>query len=345
MLLLIIAAGVSLLLLGVPELHTYALQRQAASASASQNQQTILDLMLKQTNRLTSAEQGTILKKQLRLELPNQVKGEDVTITNDYLNQMVEIIIPGTGQSYFYDYPLIGRSDHIVNITYDVEQAKGIVDITLDSVYELDVSVEGRYIYIDFVDPHQIYDSIIVVDAGHGGDDVGAAKQGIQEKDINLAIVQEIKALFDGDEENIGVYYTRLDDTEPTLESRVSLANMLEADLFLSVHNNSTASGRMSTINGTEVMYRVTDTSNLSKEFAQTCLDSLLWNLGSESKGLVPGDEIYIIRTSEVPVALVEVGFMTNQEELDLLNTEAYQQKSAQALYDAMKNMLEVLHE
>jgi N-acetylmuramoyl-L-alanine amidase len=120
---------------------------------------------------------------------------------------------------------------------------------------------------------------------------------------------------------------------------------MLEADLFLSVHNNSTASGRMSTINGTEVMYRVTDTSNLSKEFAQTCLDSLLWNLGSESKGLVPGDEIYIIRTSEVPVALVEVGFMTNQEELDLLNTEAYQQKSAQALYDAMKNMLEVLHE
>ena len=52
--------------------------------------------------------------------------------------------------------------------------------------------------------------------------------------------------------------------------------------------------------------------------------------------GLVEGDEIYIIRTSEVPVALIEVGFMTNQEELNLLNSTDYQKKAAEGVYDAV---------
>ena len=45
---------------------------------------------------------------------------------------------------------------------------------------------------------------------------------------------------------------------------------------------------------------------------------------------------IYIIRTSEVPVALIEVGFMTNQEELNLLNSTDYQKKAAEGVYDAV---------
>jgi N-acetylmuramoyl-L-alanine amidase len=58
--------------------------------------------------------------------------------------------------------------------------------------------------------------------------------------------------------------------------------------------------------------------------------------LESRNKGLVEGDEIYIIRTSEVPVALIEVGFMTNQEELNLLNSTDYQKKAAEGVYDAV---------
>ena len=58
--------------------------------------------------------------------------------------------------------------------------------------------------------------------------------------------------------------------------------------------------------------------------------------LESRDKGLVEGDEIYIIRNSEVPVALIEVGFMTNQEELNLLNSTDYQKKAAEGVYDAV---------
>ena len=141
----------------------------------------------------------------------------------------------------------------------------------------------------------------------------------------------------DNSDENIGVYYTRTDDSNPTFDQRVQLANKSQADLFISIHNNSTKSGRMSSTHGTQVMYSESDTKELgSKAFAQICLDHVTEALESRDKGLVEGDEIYIIRTSEVPVALIEVGFMTNQEELNLLNSTDYQKKAAEGVYDAV---------
>ena len=63
-------------------------------------------------------------------------------------------------------------------------------------------------------------------------------------------------------------------------------------------------------------------------------------SLGSKSKGTVVGDEVYIIRMSQAPVALVEVGFMTNSKELEKLQDNEYQKKTAGALYDAIVEYL-----
>ena len=151
--------------------------------------------------------------------------------------------------------------------------------------------------------------------------------------------VQNILELFDeAGDESVGVYYTRTDDSNPSLEQRVDMANKAGADLFISVHNNSTKSGRMSSINGTAVMYDEEKASeeNGSMQLAQICLEEMTAALGSTSKGIVKGHEIYIIRTAEMPVALIEVGFMTNQDELNRLNDEAYQKEAAQAIYNAI---------
>ena len=90
----------------------------------------------------------------------------------------------------------------------------------------------------------------------------------------------------------------------------------------------------MSGTKGTQVMY--SETSAESEAFAEICLEEVTSALGSRNKGLVEGNSIYIIRTSEVPVALIEVGFMTNQEELNLLNSTDYQKKAAESVYDAV---------
>ncbi len=333
-------------LINYPDLHVMAQQKELEIRAKFQEEYSILDLIREETEIVIAAEDTNQMQGQLRLELPIGTAFSDLTIEEKPISQTIEICIPGVDNDYFYDYPMVGLSDHIEDITFENEAGDGYIEIVLDNVYALDVVCEENYVYLSFVDPHEIYDYIVVVDAGHGGTDAGATKQGITEKEINLAIVEAFKKIADADEEaNIGIYYTRLDGTNPSLESRVALANMLDADLFLSVHNNSTSSGRMSSINGTSVMYHVEDDTGLSKRFAEICLDNLLDALSSNSKGVIAGDTIYIVRTAEMPVALVEIGFMTNQEELDKLNSEEYQELAAQALYDSVKQALEEFSE
>ena len=334
----------SCILIYVPNMHIIALRIQDSKLSGGRV--SVMDMLRASDLELRGEGEETresVLKgHQIRLALPENVTSASVSIEDIYVDKTIAISINGIGKDYFEKYPMRGESNNIIDITYDSENLVGVIEITLDKVLEAQMTSEGEYIYVDFVDPHQVYDKIVVVDAGHGGNVPGATKMGIYEKDINLDIVLELKKLFDRSDKNIGVYYTRTDDSNPSFENRVGLANDSNADIFISVHNNSTASGRMSSINGCEVMYEGGDPTGESKKLAEVCLNHLLKELGAKSKGTVVGDEVYIIRMSQSPVALVEVGFMTNQRELENLQDKEYQRKAALAIYEAV---LEYLNE
>ena len=277
---------------------------------------------------------------QLRVALPNGVSGEQVEWNNDYVTQTLRIVIPHTDDSYFENYPITGSSDHIEGLSYAQGKNEDIIEITTDQVYEIATEYDELYFYLDFIAPQELYEYVVVIDAGHGGNDGGAEKSGVLEKDIDLAIVLALKELLDASEENIKVYYTRTDDSNPSYEKRVGLANKADADLFISVHNNSYK--RSSSIKGTEVMYSESfEGAFTSERLAEICMEELTEALGSRDRGLLEGDSIYIIKNSEVPVALIEVGFMTNKEELRLLNSAEYQEKTAEAIYQAIFRALE----
>jgi N-acetylmuramoyl-L-alanine amidase len=80
----------------------------------------------------------------------------------------------------------------------------------------------------------------IVLDAGHGGKDFGAQGQFSKEKDLTLAVVLKLGKIIDDSLKGVQVIYTRTDDTYPTLVDRHEIANQSNANLFISVHVNST---------------------------------------------------------------------------------------------------------
>lgn len=284
----------------------------------------------------------TTMDAQLKIELPKNLRESQLKVENDYITQTVYIRYAGGVDDYFHEYSIKGSSDHIASLSYYKDGDKGVIALGLDHVYELEQNYKEGALYLDFIDPHEIYDKVVVVDAGHGGRMPGTIKLGISEKDINLAILLKLKALFDEEEQNIRVYYTRTTDSNPTFEQRVSLANKSDADLFISIHSNSSDTGNFTETNGTQVMYSESDGSELSSErLAQICLDEVTKTLGSKKCHLIRGDSIYIIRMSEVPVALVEVGFMTNYEELDNLKDATYQRKAAKGIYNAIMKAFE----
>lgn len=278
---------------------------------------------------------------QLRIQVPEDLTEADLAIENDYLNQSVYIRFPNGVQDYFSEYRMQGSCDHIQQLSYYCEEGYGVISLRLDGIYELKREYEGDSLYLSFLNPHEVYDRVIVVDAGHGGRASGAVKLGISEKDIDLKIVLQLKQIIEESGKNVGVYYTRLDDSNPSLDQRVQLANKLKADLFISIHNNASRNGNFSGLNGTQVLYNEEDEAGLSKAFAQICLDKVTEVAESRKIGLLKGSKIYIIRNSEVPVALIEVGFMTNREELEKLNTQEYQKLAAEGIYQAVLQAFE----
>lgn len=284
-------------------------------------------------------EEDIAFRHQLRLELPAGMTEDKIAIENDYVKQLITIRIPDVEKDYFSNHPLLGRSDYI----NDLYMENGVIEITMDAVYEVKTAVKNGFLYVNFLTPRQVYDKVVVIDAGHGGGAPGAIKQGIMEKDINLSIVLELKKLLDENDQNIGVYYTRTEDNNPTFEQRAQLGEKAGANFFISVHSNSTTDGQMSDYNGTEVMYdEEKDSEGLSsKHLAQICLEEITGSMASKNNGLTYGNGIYIIRNNEVPAALIEVGFMTNQTELNKLNSPEYQKLAAQGIYNAILRALD----
>lgn len=151
----------------------------------------------------------------------------------------------------------------------------------------------------------QLKGKTIVVDAGHGGSDPGAIRGNIKEKDINLAVALEFASLLK--QYGANVLLTRSSDTFVTLYDRAQIANKANADIFISIHTNSHDNP---TAHGIEVFYGW----DHSLELARTVERSLCLELGRYSRG-VKHYRYYVIRATKMPAILVELGFITNEED------------------------------
>ena len=160
---------------------------------------------------------------------------------------------------------------------------------------------------------------LIVIDAGHGDEDPGSSISNVDEKDLNLQIALKLKSALE--EEGYEVMMTRSDDTYLTLTERAEFANEVEADLFISIHQNSYIDD--STVSGIEVYYNESTKTESDEVLAQFIQTELVETTGARDRGIRAYDELVVTRKTEMPACLVELGYMTNKSELSLLQSDA----------------------
>ena len=281
-------------------------------------------------------------ENKLNIELPEMLTKQDIQIVNDYVNHTIHVRFTKVVDNYLQEYRVQGNRNHIVDISYYKDGESGVLEIKLDQACEYsDLYIDG-FLSMEIKSLHEVYEKVVVIDAGHGGGQPGAVENEVYEKHLNLKIVQKLKELLDEvDEKKLKAFYTRLEDFDPSLEDRFNMANQLNADLFISVHNNAAPNESYNHLKGTMVLYSQRQSDDQSKRLAQICLENVYKSTGSENAGLAKGDEIYIIRKSMVPVALIEVGYMTNTEEIKNLCDDKYQRKVAQGIYNAIMQAFE----
>ena len=208
----------------------------------------------------------------------------------------------------------------------------------------------------------------IILDAGHGGKDPGAiGPMGLLEKDVVLDIAQRLAEIFK--DRGVKVILTRESDVFISLQSRTEMASQSQADLFVSIHANSSPIRSVAGVEvfslkdlgyveknevqrktNYELMFETLAMKQGSKDLeniledllyshkqaqslslAKTLSETVSQEANTENRGFKTS-HFYVLRNTLIPAVLVEIGFLTHPREEKLLQTSAYRQKIAEGL-------------
>ncbi len=214
----------------------------------------------------------------------------------------------------------------------------------------------------------------IILDPGHGGEDMGAECFNLIEKTVALDIAKKARNILK--KNGFSVLLTRQKDCDLSLIQRSELAEQLKADLFVSIHVNSTKH-RPTSCNGVETFYlensdlitptrhggflfinlkkdpsliKLTDlyvqnNTQTSKALAQSIQNSLINHLRNNQINIsdrgIKADKFRVLLRSPIPSALVEVGFITNENEASNLAEQTYRKKIAQGICNGISTFIQ----
>ena len=185
-----------------------------------------------------------------------------------------------------------------------------------------------------------------VLDAGHGGRDVGCESKKFQEKDITLEVTKEVAALIRKHKPGIKLILTRETDEYISLDERCQKANRANADLFLSIHVNTVEWKPL--LSGTETFFASTkglsdavlqsaQSRNLPKsELLAWLLQKNYYEAGRPTDRGAKPEVLYVLRHTMMPAVLTEIGFLSNMKDEAYMTSKKGQKEIAACIYNAL---------
>ena len=192
---------------------------------------------------------------------------------------------------------------------------------------------------------YPLNDYVIVLDAGHGGDDGGAIgiKTNVREKTINLSITNKIARLFES--AGATVVLTRTDDGAlckngfnkmEDMSNRARIIKESRPYVVISVHCNSFPQN--SHVHGAQMFYY--PDSMMGKLLAQSIQESICLYADTDNKRLVKEADFFMLRNGESTNVMIECGFLSCYEEEQLLQDKSYQDKIAYSVFDGTSKFI-----
>ena len=240
---------------------------------------------------------------------------------------------PGKAGEFQIEHPMIEKVRYS-QFSVEPMTVRIVLDMKQPAEYR---AVQDKYLRqwtIELLEPEMPQRKeqyVVVIDPGHGGTDPGAESvRSRMEKDFNLSLANKVYALL-LEEPAIKPVMTRMDDSYPTLDDRVELANSLEADLFISIHGNKFEKP----ISGTETYYARPE----SEDFAHIIHKHVLEATGFADRN-VRQEKYKVVRDTNMPAVLVEVGYLSNPNDEALMFSESFQKRVAKAIVAGIKEQL-----
>lgn len=270
-----------------------------------------------------------------RVPIPRGVKPEQVVVENRYMDRELWIHIQSEEVDFYSENDIYGDVSPIMEGYSDVRESGLLLRLKMEEVMEYRSTLEGNVLTIACGDPHEMYDYLVVLDPVGGGSEAGIDGYGISEKELALEVTRQVQRSFSIS--NVRLYVTRSEDVDVSLENRISLAEAVQADLYIRIgvvadETDPEAYGIQGTYNGE---YFIPGFGNA--ELADIVTKEVTIASSNRAVGLVTAGEDSILNSIGIPAVELSVGYLSNPQEEALLGQEAYRSKLAAGIINAIK--------
>lgn len=275
------------------------------------------------------------------IPLEKGIKAENVVMENRYMDQELWIYIQAADESFYGENAIYGDIVPVESGYCEAQRDGIILKMQMSGVLEYRSTMEDDTLVIAYCDPRELYEQIVVIDPAGGGSDKGVTAEGYTEKELTLQVARMLQRKLEQD--TIKVYYTRLEDTEVSRESRAALVESVDADLFIRI--GACVDAEHTEYYGIQSCYNeeyfIPEFGNV--QLADVLTRNVTVSASNRAVGLFPAGEESILSDIKIPAAELYVGYMSNPQENLLLQQESYQEKLAEGLANAILEVYTIL--
>lgn len=278
------------------------------------------------------------------VSLPSGIDETEIENEDNYFSNNFTITLPGDLTNHFNANPISYDTNKVSDVTVTLNyEGNTVLTFYTTRLYAYRLKISKSQIKVAIDSAKKLYSKVVVIDPGHGGHDDGTTSLNkiYKEKNIVLSIAYTYFRNYLNDED-LKVYWTRKDDTYPTLSERAAFPKKVDADIFISVHMNAF---QKTTPKGTEIFYstrnNILQPNGLSSyAMASMFLKNITSTFSTYNRGVKTAAYV-VTNMNTVPAVLLEYGFLTNKDDLAKFSKLENQDKAAEVLYDTIEEIFD----
>ncbi len=317
----------------------YSSQKSLVYVQAEENQQVTVDSQLDDTvyGLIQIVPEEKEDQNKFYIPVSGTVTQESIRIENDYVNRRLKITISGMDTSFYEKNAMYGKMDNIVLVQAGNQYRGIVIFLTMERICEYEAVLENQKLGLVLKDPADVYNEIVVLDAGHGGSDNGIVANGITEAELCMEITELVKAKLET--QGIRVYLTHSKEGAPDWLERASYANETGADLFLTIHLSEGADYGINAYYND--LYFMPGFNNVM--FADILVREVAEAVNNRGNGVfaIEQEASEVLCAVEVPAARLEIGCPADAQEAELLKRADYKEDLAEGICAAIMRSLE----
>ncbi len=270
----------------------------------------------------------------LRLEKVRDMDVNRIQHNDAYLEKYYELVLPGDYKDIYGYGALNVDTAKVKSLQVSQKGNQTVIRFNQNMINAYTVRDAGAFYEITAKNPKEVYNRVLLLDAGHGAKDPGTSGNGLIEKNVALTMALKVEQYLKANSD-IKVYMTRNTDVYPDNPSRAKTANEI-SDFMVSIHMNSGPASA----NGTETLYAPHSNEVPGKltsiQAAQVLQGYVHTAVSSSDRGLKERTDILILNSTKVPAILIEVCFLTNAGDALKISNPAIQDQIAKAIGDGI---------